>query len=177
MDIRFELSLNDIYKSVHEASTDVGLKQNMVGQLTKQGFQRTASTEFDEDFLKTYVQEACNLFTSSFHRYSPILSINEHYQIVDGEVKYDKLYKVINVSLNLPSNAKNVSRTIEPLFNEFFKNYILYKWFINVENNEASVYKAQVDSYIIGFRRLLNERKAPIRTEPTNVQYTKTNYE
>lgn len=177
MDIKLELSLNDIYDSVHEASTDVGLKQNMVGQLTRQGFQRTASTKYDEDFLKTYVQEACNLFTSSFQRYSPILSINEHYQIVDGEVNYDKLYKVINVSLNLPSNAKNITRAIEPLFNEFFKDYILYKWFINVDNNEASVYKAQVDASIIGFKRVLNERKAPTRIEPTKVQYNKTNYE
>ena len=172
------LSLNDIYKSVHEATTDVGLKQNMVGQLTKQGFQRTASTEFDEGFLKEYAQEVCNLLTYSFQRYTPYFRINEHYKIVDGEVQYDKLYTDISVSFyKIPSNALDISRVIEPLLNDVFKNYIIYKWFENVNNNESAAYKSQVETDIVGIRRLLNERVAPTRTAPKEVQYQKTNYE
>ena len=160
MDIRIDISMDDIMSAVHERTAYVGSK--MSGQMPG-AYERIATTYADEQFLARSIKEGCSVLYDVMYRYMPSAIVQ------DGKLS---VYLLMPDSYNGGANA-----AVRDKLQQFFVSYAVGAWFSVTYKVDADAYKSAAASELAGIRVLLAERKHPTRVKPVEVRRETTRYE
>lgn len=141
--ITFELTRSDIYTEVEKTSAYVGDK--MIGQ--EDAYQRIRATDENRELLQRYFNEA----------------LSEVTQIIKGFYESTRnIGDIVCIDLSVPNNFdQRLEKDIENTMFSFFVNFILSRWFIITNKEEATIYIQETDNLKKELQQKLYARRRP----------------
>ena len=154
------IQLQYVLNKLHEFTAYEGAKLIVQDETA---YKRIATTEVDETFLKSCINEAIADLSSMLATYQPYVTNSD---------------TGISIKLTLPSNFDTSQIAgLTDIATMYFYSYALFKWFSIINKQDAELQMQTATKNLLSMRKLCTMRASPTRKHPTEVMYKKTNYE
>lgn len=155
MDVTFNIKKAYVYDEVSKLTSYIGAKTITDTGL---GYDRVFTTDDDRELLERFWREACISIEDEFKNFIT--------SVTSLDIQSFDLTEIWSATLSMPSNYDTLlDKTINDLLVSYCINSITAKWLMITSKDDASTYMDIANQDGLEIKRLLYNRKKPVRKE------------